>query len=136
MLLYFLSQPQMEVLSQILLQLCSLGLLLLLIKSIIRTLTQGIAHLKRLHSIPCHRCIYFTGQYQLKCTVHPYEALTEQAINCSDCLTRETSRATAQVMSWEQDSVQLQQEACYAESTHAKQQRHLHKSGSYQPTLL
>ncbi|BAU09991.1 hypothetical protein LEP3755_04690 [Leptolyngbya sp. NIES-3755] len=45
---------------------------------------DGIKQLKRLHQIPCSRCAYFTGDYNLKCTVRPCEALTESAICCRD----------------------------------------------------
>lgn len=45
---------------------------------------DGIARLKRLHQIPCSRCAYFTGNYYLKCPVHPCKALSEEAINCLD----------------------------------------------------
>lgn len=48
------------------------------------TLKQGFSYVKRLHQIPCNRCIYFTGDYRLKCTVHPMFALTEEAIGCMD----------------------------------------------------
>ena len=48
------------------------------------TFKSGISYVKRLHQIPCSRCVFFTGDYRLKCTVHPYSALTELAINCSD----------------------------------------------------
>jgi hypothetical protein len=56
---------------------------------IIETSQQAIAHLKRLHQIPCSRCIFFTGDYRLKCTVHPLCALSEEAINCRDFELRE-----------------------------------------------
>jgi len=45
---------------------------------------DGIARLKRLHQIPCSRCAFFTGDYRLKCTVHPCKALSEDALNCLD----------------------------------------------------
>lgn len=48
------------------------------------TFQQGITYVKRLHQIPCSRCTFFTGDYRLKCTVHPYNALTETALNCID----------------------------------------------------
>lgn len=51
---------------------------------IIYTLRQGVGYVKRLHQIPCSRCTYFTGDYRLKCTVHPIFALTEEAIGCVD----------------------------------------------------
>lgn len=47
-------------------------------------LQDGVARLKRLHQIPCSRCAYFTGDYRLKCTVHPCKALTEDALDCRD----------------------------------------------------
>lgn len=39
---------------------------------------------KTMHEIPCSNCQYFTNDYRLKCPVNPYEASTEQAINCQD----------------------------------------------------
>ncbi|WP_310482088.1 hypothetical protein [Chamaesiphon sp. VAR_48_metabat_403] len=48
------------------------------------TLQKDWLQLKRLHQIPCDRCIFFTGEYQLKCTVHPYKAFHEDAIDCRD----------------------------------------------------
>jgi len=52
--------------------------------SLWKTLNQGWTHLYRLHQIPCHRCIFFTGEYRLKCTVYPSKALNEEAIDCLD----------------------------------------------------
>lgn len=45
---------------------------------------DGITAVKRLHQIPCSTCQFFTGNYYLKCPVHPKVALSEEAINCSD----------------------------------------------------
>lgn len=45
---------------------------------------EGVAQLRRLHQVPCSRCAFFTGDYRLKCTVHPSNALSEEAINCLD----------------------------------------------------
>lgn len=45
---------------------------------------DGINRLKRLHQVPCGQCAFFTGDYRLKCTVHPITALSEEAINCRD----------------------------------------------------
>jgi hypothetical protein len=45
---------------------------------------QGRQHLIRLHTIPCSRCAFCTGDYRLKCTVHPLSACTECAIGCLD----------------------------------------------------
>jgi hypothetical protein len=49
-----------------------------------KSLKKDWQHLQRLHQIPCHRCAFFTGEYNLKCTVHPYKALNEDAIGCGD----------------------------------------------------
>ena len=45
---------------------------------------QGVNYLKRLHQIPCYKCVYFTRDYRLKCPVNPIVALSEEAINCRD----------------------------------------------------
>jgi hypothetical protein len=45
---------------------------------------DGIAYVRKLHQIPCDRCTFFTGDYRLKCTVNPYKAFTEEAIDCLD----------------------------------------------------
>lgn len=60
------------------------SLLTILLWSIWIATQDGIARLKRLHQVPCSGCVYFTGDYRLKCTVHPCKALTEDAINCID----------------------------------------------------
>jgi hypothetical protein len=43
-----------------------------------------MARLRRLHQVPCSRCAFYTGDYRLKCTVHPCKALSEEAIACLD----------------------------------------------------
>ena len=43
-----------------------------------------IAQAKKMHSIPCTKCRFFTGDYRLKCTVNPSIANTESAIGCGD----------------------------------------------------
>lgn len=63
------------------------GMLLALfyyLRAAFKTLRQDWQHLKKLHQIPCARCVFFTGEYNLKCTVHPYKALNEDAIGCID----------------------------------------------------
>ncbi|WP_264322050.1 hypothetical protein [Zarconia navalis] len=60
------------------------GLLSLFVWSAWQALRQGTVHLKRLHAIPCDRCVYFTGDFRLKCTVRPVEAMTEDALGCRD----------------------------------------------------
>jgi hypothetical protein len=45
---------------------------------------EGWMRITRLHQIPCSRCTFSTGDYRLKCTVHPCQAFSEEAINCPD----------------------------------------------------
>gem|GEM_PF-2369066 len=48
------------------------------------TLRNGLVQIRRLHQIPCSHCVFFTGDYRLKCTVNPCKALSEAAIGCLD----------------------------------------------------
>lgn len=67
--------------------LCPLSLLALLVAflyAVIVAWQESVVHLKRLHSIPCNRCVYFIGCHYLKCTVNPSKALTEDAVDCLD----------------------------------------------------
>ena len=59
-------------------------LISIFIWSVYLAFREGLANLRRLHQIPCSRCIFFSGDYRLKCAVHPSKALTEEAINCLD----------------------------------------------------
>lgn len=63
---------------------CAITLVIGTIKMIGQTFRQGWKYLQQLHKIPCSRCAYFTGDYRLKCTVCPSQALTEEAIGCRD----------------------------------------------------
>lgn len=45
---------------------------------------DSISTAKKMHQIPCANCQFFTDDYRLKCTVHPYIANTEAAIDCAD----------------------------------------------------
>jgi hypothetical protein len=63
---------------------CIFIVLFSLTRSIWMTLQQGWCQVGRLQQIPCHDCIYFTGNYHLKCTVYPSKALNETAIDCRD----------------------------------------------------
>lgn len=67
--------------------LCPLSLVVLLsglLVAIGKATREGMGQLKRMHSIPCNHCVYFTGCHYLKCTVHPCRALTEDAVECLD----------------------------------------------------
>ncbi len=51
---------------------------------LVKTSKQAFSYLHRLHQIPYSKCAFFTGDYRLKCTVHPITAMSEEAINCCD----------------------------------------------------
>ncbi|MFP4006396.1 MAG: hypothetical protein ACLFV6_00105 [Spirulinaceae cyanobacterium] len=80
--LYFLQVPQLV--PAPLLCGCIWMLIPFLGWSLWHTFRDGLHRLKRLHQVPCDRCAFFTGDYRLKCTVNPYTALTEEAIECFD----------------------------------------------------
>lgn len=45
---------------------------------------DSVQRARRMHQIPCSECRYFSGNYLLKCPVHPHDALSEAAIGCRD----------------------------------------------------
>jgi len=63
---------------------CIWLILLSFIVSLWNAWRQGWANVQQLHQIPCSGCTFFTGEYNLKCALHPYNALTEAAIGCLD----------------------------------------------------
>jgi hypothetical protein len=54
-------------------------------------------YLVRLHSIPYSRCVFCTGDYRLKCAVHPFSALTDSAIDCLDFESRSSTKTSNEV---------------------------------------
>jgi hypothetical protein len=60
------------------------GLIGLGVWSVWSAIRDGVSKAKQMHRIPCANCQYFTGDYHLKCPVHPTEALSEDAIGCPD----------------------------------------------------
>ena len=56
----------------------------LIINKVIKGMIEGFNYVKKMHQIPCANCVYFTGNYCLKCTLHPAEAMSENAIACRD----------------------------------------------------
>ncbi|MEG4119437.1 hypothetical protein QUA43_18445 [Microcoleus sp. N9_B4] len=60
------------------------GLVFLLCLSVGRTVTDSLRRAQRMHQIPCANCVFFTGDYHLKCPVQPTIALSEDAIDCPD----------------------------------------------------
>ncbi len=69
---------------QILRGLIAWGFLALAVVQIGRMLTEGTANARRMHQIPCSKCQYFSGDYTLKCALHPSRAGSEAAIDCGD----------------------------------------------------
>jgi hypothetical protein len=59
-------------------------MLALAIVNVWRMFTTGTAHARKLHQIPCANCAYFSGDYTLKCALHPQESCTLDAIDCRD----------------------------------------------------
>jgi hypothetical protein len=45
---------------------------------------DSIARAQQMHRVPCAGCRYFSGDYHLKCPIHPRTALSEAAIDCPD----------------------------------------------------
>lgn len=45
---------------------------------------DSVARAQQMHRIPCAGCRYFSGDYHLKCPIHPRAALSEAAIDCLD----------------------------------------------------
>ncbi|MGG6296221.1 hypothetical protein ACQ4M4_17670 [Leptolyngbya sp. AN02str] len=48
------------------------------------SIRDGVQRAQQMHRVPCSECRFFTGDYHLKCTVHPDMALSEEAIDCPD----------------------------------------------------
>ncbi|HAZ49912.1 MAG TPA: hypothetical protein DDW76_37120 [Cyanobacteria bacterium UBA11369] len=40
--------------------------------------------IKPSNQVPCKNCQYFSGNFYLKCAVHPNTVLTKEASNCAD----------------------------------------------------
>lgn len=60
------------------------GFTALLLWNLVVAVRRSAASVRKLHSIPCAGCQYATRDYRLKCSVHPVEAFSEQAIDCRD----------------------------------------------------
>jgi len=82
-MLYFL----IKTIQPVLVPLCFVsawGLMFLLFSSIGRSVTDSVRRAQRMHQIPCANCVFFSGDYHLKCPVQPTIALSEDAIDCLD----------------------------------------------------
>ncbi len=60
------------------------GLVYLVVHRVVQTIRDTAAQAKQMHQIPCADCQFYSGDYHLKCPVHPHTALTEAAIGCRD----------------------------------------------------
>jgi hypothetical protein len=60
------------------------ALLMGFVVAVLFALDDGVKRLRRLHQIPCDRCLYNTGNPYLRCPVHPIAAFSEEAICCRD----------------------------------------------------
>jgi hypothetical protein len=58
--------------------------IILVVWSLCAAARDSLTTAKQMHQIPCTGCQFFTDNYRLKCTVRPYIANTEEAIDCSD----------------------------------------------------
>lgn len=79
--------PILHALQPLLIPLCFLvawGFVILMVVNIWAFVRDSVARAKQMHQIPCANCQFFTGDYHLKCTVHPSRALSEAAIGCQD----------------------------------------------------
>jgi len=79
--------PILKALQPLLIPLCFVtawGVLILLAWNLWAFFRDSVNQAQQMHQIPCANCRYFTGDYHLKCTVHPGRALSEEAIDCQD----------------------------------------------------
>lgn len=68
--------------------------------SIFKATAVAIVQLRRMHQVPCDRCVYFANSSYLKCTVHPCRALTEEAIDCRDFEAQQVPRRAVWQDTW------------------------------------
>ncbi len=64
------------------------GFLMVIAWSLGAAIQDTVRQTKQMHQIPCADCVFFTGNYYLKCPVQPKIALSEAAINCPDYSSR------------------------------------------------
>ncbi|MER3433291.1 MAG: hypothetical protein C4288_07650 [Leptolyngbya sp. ERB_1_1] len=60
------------------------ALILMTVWRVFEATRDTVKQAKQMHQIPCPDCEFFTGDYNLKCPVHPTTALSEDAIECPD----------------------------------------------------
>jgi hypothetical protein len=57
---------------------------ILLLLTLKNALGDATVRTKQMHRIPCTSCQFFNNDHRLKCSIQPYIANTESAIDCSD----------------------------------------------------
>jgi hypothetical protein len=86
-LLHVLLWRVLQGLHPLLVPFCSVvawGLLGLGLWSVWAAARDAVHRAQQMHQIPCATCLYFSGDRHLKCPVHPHQALSEDAIGCTD----------------------------------------------------
>lgn len=51
---------------------------------------EFLINIKHLNRVPCRNCRFYSNNVHLKCAVNPSIVLTEQALDCSDYVQRDT----------------------------------------------
>ncbi|MEL6385444.1 MAG: hypothetical protein AAFQ89_23865 [Cyanobacteria bacterium J06626_18] len=86
-LLYVITHAFIQLIQPFLVPICFVmawAIVAIAVWSIWSAIRDSVKRAQRMHQIPCSQCRYFSGNYLLKCPVHPGNALTEEAIGCSD----------------------------------------------------
>ncbi|MEM1290620.1 MAG: hypothetical protein AAGH67_03945 [Cyanobacteria bacterium P01_H01_bin.162] len=83
MLQYF-SHLNVETMTSLVCPMMIWAVMLVFFWSVMIAIKDGVAYIRKLHQIPCDRCLYYTGTHYLKCPVNPCIALSEAAIGCRD----------------------------------------------------
>jgi hypothetical protein len=82
-LLYYLTHL-IQPFSVVICFVCAWALVIIVSWGLWAAARDSVSAAKKMHQIPCTGCQFFTNDYHLKCTVRPYIANTEEAINCQD----------------------------------------------------
>ncbi|MGK7927198.1 MAG: hypothetical protein AB4290_18465 [Spirulina sp.] len=87
-------------LAPILVPLCFImawGLTIAAILGIFSAVRDAIARSRKMHAIPCTNCRFFINDHRLKCTIQPFIANTEEAIQCRDFKAKKNFSYTAKI---------------------------------------
>ena len=85
--IFILAHQLIHLVQPVLVPLCMVvawGTMLLAAWGIWSAMRDSVQRAQHMHQIPCAECQYFSGNYLLKCPLHPKEALSEAAIGCRD----------------------------------------------------